>query len=63
WRRLDERCGHEAQQIDSHLFRASLVLTCGTRGQRLSDMHISYLAPLESEQGSCEHIVSWRATC
>ncbi|KIK93133.1 hypothetical protein PAXRUDRAFT_829300, partial [Paxillus rubicundulus Ve08.2h10] len=57
WRRLDERCGHEARQIDSHLFRASvcsLVFTCGTRGQRLSDMHISHLAPLESEQGPCE---------
>ncbi|KIK75176.1 hypothetical protein PAXRUDRAFT_835777 [Paxillus rubicundulus Ve08.2h10] len=43
WRRLDERCGHEARQIDFHLFRGSvcsLVFTCGTRGQRLSDMHL-----------------------
>ncbi|KIK78876.1 hypothetical protein PAXRUDRAFT_834384 [Paxillus rubicundulus Ve08.2h10] len=67
WRRLDERCGDKARQIDSHLSRGSsacsLVFTCGTRGQRLSDMRISHLAPLESEQGPCERIVSWRATC
>ncbi|KIK74180.1 hypothetical protein PAXRUDRAFT_836041 [Paxillus rubicundulus Ve08.2h10] len=66
WRRLDERCVDKARQIDSHLFRGSvcsLVFTCGTRGQRLSGMRISHLAPLESEQGPYERIVNWRATC